>query len=133
VRDYLRRTVYGDDLDTAIDQERKAGTLDVVGELIYVEAEVKGFKRDSVTLRWSAYNAANAKRVKLGDLGSDLLGSKRELQAPTDRSVQVFWLSPLLDRSRKYFVRVQAEDSSRVILAVADSRPFRGLRPPPPS
>jgi len=39
----------------------------------------------------------------------------------------------LLDTSRKYFVRVQAEDESRVILAVADSRPFRGLRPPAPS
>jgi hypothetical protein len=130
--DYLQRTVHDpDQLGAAIAAERKAGRLNVRGELAYVDVHVEGFKRRSVTLRWSVYDASRDKRFQLGDEGgSDLFGAKRKLQAPTERSVELLWFPPLMGHDSKYFVRVQAEDSERVILAVADSKPFRGLAPP---
>lgn len=130
--DYLHRTVHAkDELAAAIAAERKAGRLYVHGELAYVDVHVEGFKRRSVTLRWSVYDASRNQRFELGDQeGSDLFGVKRKLQAPTERSVELMWFPPLPGHDSRYFVRVQAEDSERVILAVADSKPFHGLRLP---
>lgn len=100
------------------------------GELVYVDARVQGFKRQTVQLRWSAYHADTRTRYQAPALG-DVRDSERTQETPTDSFVQPIWVFPVHCADRHFFVRVELADSDGLILAVADSKAFRGLRPPP--
>jgi hypothetical protein len=100
------------------------GLLILSGEVVYVASTVEGFKRRSVTLRWSLYNARTRMRLS-GSSFSGVSAAKVDLEAPTDRTLQEIWLPPPPGRG-PYFVRVALYDRRDVLLAVADSRPFLG-------
>jgi hypothetical protein len=119
--DYLRRTQR--EPDPRIDPALR-------GELIYAEARVQGFKRQTVLLRWSAYHADTRTRYRAPAL-EDVRDSERTQETPTDRFVQPIWVFPVHCTDRQFFVRVELVDSNGLTLAVADSKAFRGLRPPP--
>lgn len=98
------------------------------GQLVYAEARVRGFKRRTVRLRWSAYHADTRTRYDAPAL-EDIGDSERTLETPTDRFVQPIWVPPVYCADRRYFVRVELVDDDGFILAVADSEAFSGLRP----
>ena len=110
-------------------QQNHANVTDPRGELAYVEATVHGFKRQTTTLRWTMYDAATDERITSPTL-KNVSDSERTGAAPTDRSIQPIWLPPQYDMARHYFVRVELLAPDHTLLAVADSKPFRGLRPP---
>jgi hypothetical protein len=106
-------------------EQNHATVTDPRGELAYVEATVHGFKRQTTTLRWTMYDATNElRRPPLKDVSD----SERTGAASTDRSIQAIWLpvrhgTPLLRQDR-------TPCTDPTLLAVADSKPFGGLRPP---
>jgi hypothetical protein len=100
------------------------GLLTLAGEVVYVASTLQGFKRRSVTLRWSLYDARTRTRLN-GPSFSGVSAAQVEVEAPTDRTLQEIWLPPPPGRG-PYFVRVALYDDRDVLLAVADSEPFVG-------
>lgn len=101
----------------------QAGMLTLAGQLVYVESTVEGFKRRSVTLRWSLYDARSRRRVP-GPSFADRPAQRLDLDAPTDRTMQLVWIPPP-PSSGPYFVRVGLYDQRETLLDLADSRPFK--------
>jgi hypothetical protein len=97
----------------------------IPGQLAYVRASVRGFKRRDVTLRWSIYDARTKERER-EDSWDRANRSGLALGAPRDESVAEIWLQPVVG-ARTYFVRIEIRDDDGVLLAIADSKPFRGL------
>jgi hypothetical protein len=134
--EYLRRTTFSQpDYRRAREEQTRAaglpagsqsnaGLLTLSGEVAYVASTVEGFKRRSVTLRWSLYNGRTHSRLR-GPSFSGVPAAELELEAPTDRTVQEIWLPPVPGRG-PYFVRVALYDQRDVLLAVADSKTFMG-------
>jgi hypothetical protein len=106
--------------------QQKHGSPTLSGEVAYVDATVQGFKRQSTKLQWTIYDAKTGERVTTEDL-KEVPDFDRTAEAPTDRSVQLVWLPPLNDPHRRYFVRIELLAPDNTFLAVADSKPFRGL------
>jgi len=128
--DLLRRTLKADEYRRTVKQAKRDGySLSNPGEVVYIEVTLQGFKSQATSLEWSIYDAKTESRMKSGDLDSQL-GSSRTGKAPTDRTVQVLWLTPVFDSGHPYFVRAELYSSDRTLLAVADSKPFKGLRAP---
>lgn len=132
-----RAVTYGDYLERTSPtggptrQGAKGIDHDLPGQVVYVSARVLGFKRSSVMLRWSAYDARTEMRLPSEALGG-VPDVERTLETPTDRFVQPVYVYPLFGPT-KYFVRVELVDSDGLMLAVADSEPFRGLSAGPSS
>jgi len=137
--DFLRRTTL-----SAVDFERRKTAwlrascgdqattkacrrvLQIPGEEVYVRTTVEGFKRRSIALRVSIYDAVTHQRERGV---SDVDVTRLRLQAPTDTAVVPIWVLCPQDRTRTYFVRVELYHSGDdVLLAVADSKPFRPRR-----
>jgi hypothetical protein len=99
------------------------GVLKAEGELAYVKTHIVGFKRRSLTLRWSIYDARRLRRVQdlANATGAEIIG-----QAPSDASVSLVFL-PLVPRPGQYFARFEIVDEDGTMLAVADSQKFPGL------
>jgi hypothetical protein len=107
--------------------ESDAG-LRIPGELAYVKVSIFGFKHGSVTLRPSVYYASSQERKPLGGQLEQGGQSLVHLNAPIDEFVAEIWIPPVRGAGR-YFVRIEARDTSGTLLAVADSSPFLGLSP----
>jgi hypothetical protein len=101
-----------------------AAGLKIPGELAYVKVAVRGFKERRVRLRWAIYDAKSARRV-LRRAGVE--DTRVALQAPLDEFVSELWLGPITGPGR-YFVRVEARQDDGTLLAIADSKAFRGLQ-----
>ncbi len=102
--------------------------LRIRGELAYVKVRVWGFKRRSVTLHWSVYNARTQQRTSLEGTIEQGQQSGVRLDAPTDEFVAEMWIPPARGKS-SYFVRIEAREADGTLLAIADSSPFVGLAP----
>jgi hypothetical protein len=131
--EYLHRTTFSStDYRKVRDEQLRAaglkpsssptGLLTLSGEVVYVESTVEGFKRRSVTLRWSLYDAQTHVRLR-GPSFSGVPAAEVDLEAPTDRTLQEIWLPPPPGEGR-YFVRVALYDERDVLLDVGDSAPF---------
>ena len=96
------------------------------GTLFFVQTKVEGFKRDNVTLAWSIYDARTRSRLKDDEL-SDQDASEVRADAPTDRSVARLWAPDPYDDEGPgpFFARFELRDENGVVLAIADSKPFR--------
>ena len=103
------------------------GGLLIPGQLAYVRTSVRGFKRRDVTVRWSIYDARTQERGQ-EDSWDRANRSGLALGAPRDESVSEIWLQPVVGARRQYFVRIEIRDEDGVLLTIADSKPFRGLR-----
>jgi hypothetical protein len=104
--------------------DARAGVLRAPGDLVYVSSTVEGFKHGSVSLRWSLYDARTGTRVPGPDF-SDAPAADLDLDAPTDRTMQLVWIPPPPGPGW-YFVRVGLYDDNDTPLDIADSRRFRG-------
>jgi len=110
----------------AATEETCGGVLRIPGEEVYVRTTVQGFKRRSIAMRVSLYDAASKQREP-GVSNVDV--TRLRLQAPTDTAVVPIWVLCPQDRRRAYFVRVELYHSGDdVLLAVADSKPFKPRR-----
>jgi hypothetical protein len=100
--------------------------LGIHGTILYVQTTIEGFKRRKLRLRWSVYQKRNGERVPdkdLSDIGTDSVN----VNAPTDRSVQVVWLQPVAipGRASSVFVRFElVTNDGAFTLAIADSPPI---------
>ena len=103
-----------------------ADVLATEGQLAYVRTRIVGFKRRSLTLRWSIYNARTQRRLAPGERLSNATGAEIVGQAPSDESVSLVWL-PMVVARGQYFARFEIVDPDGVVLAVADSQKFPGL------
>jgi hypothetical protein len=109
-------------ISAACGTPKPCGRLNLPGEEAYVQTTVEGFKRRSVALRLSLYNAASQTRVAGA---SDVDVAKERLAAPSDQSVIPVWIVCPPKRGGRYFIRVELYHSGdHVLLAVADSRRF---------
>jgi hypothetical protein len=110
-------------LKAACGASRRCGRLKLHGEEVYVRTTVDGFKRRSISMRLSLYNAGTHTRV---EGASDVDVAKERLSSPSDRAVVPVWLICPPGASRRYFVRVELyHRGDDVLLAVGDSRVFR--------
>lgn len=108
----------------AADPHTRRQLLLVKGSVIYVRLTIEGFKRGSVILRWSMYNARNNQRVPVSDF-HDVRAGDINLDTPSDRSVAQLWVPPAPGQS-KVFIRVELVSREGTLLAVADSGKFAG-------
>lgn len=105
--------------------EEVRGNLSISGASAYVSLTIEGFKRRSVTLRWSMYDARRRRRVTEEGYSNVPVADVRG-EAPTDRTVVEVWTEAPLD-DRSYFLRLALYDKENgTMLDVADSKPFRG-------
>lgn len=102
-----------------------AAGLAFEGELVYAQLAVRGFKGRHVTVDWSVYDARSKVRV-IAPRERAQRTTLASLDAPTDEFIALLWIRAV-KAPRRYFVRVEV-NSGRTLLAMADSRPFAGLR-----
>jgi hypothetical protein len=97
-------------------------TLSLPGEEVYVRTTVGGFKRRSVVMLASLYDAASQTPV---EGASDTPVAQESLGAPSDSTVVPVWTPCPINRPGRFFVRIELyHKGDGVLLAVADSRPF---------
>jgi hypothetical protein len=110
------------ELGPGFDRVSARDLLALSGEVAYVESTLEGFKRSSVVLRWSLYDARTHARIR--QFSGRSLALLR-LEAPTDRTIQEVWLPPV-PGTGPYFIRVALYDKRGVLLAIDDSARFVG-------
>jgi hypothetical protein len=109
--------------DTNADgQANGEASLKRVGEEVYARTTIEGFKRRSISMRVSMYEAATRVRVPtLSDIGVAETG----LQAPSDTFVVQLWVPCPRENGKRYFVQIEVyHRGDHVLLAVADSKRF---------
>jgi hypothetical protein len=95
-----------------------------LGNVYYIRAEIEGFKRSTVILRWFTYNADNQTRLP-GLRGSDREQAVFRPQAPINAQIAQVWV-PTPSRAGQFFVRFELY-SKNVLLEIVDSKPFESL------
>jgi hypothetical protein len=105
--------------------QEAADALRATGILFYVHLTIEGFKRRSISMRWSMYDRATGER--LADPSErDQRAARFVLGAPSDSSVALVW-TPAVARRGAYFARFELVAAGGTVLAVSDSPKFRGL------
>jgi hypothetical protein len=119
--DWLRRA-YGADFDEPardiFGRRPSSSELRQPGELLYVRTQVDGHKHKDVALRYRLYGVTDRPvEIPLPPLLAKV--QRVELDAPSQRSVQLLWTPDLRDEEGA-FIRVELT-SEHGLLAVADS------------
>jgi hypothetical protein len=113
--DYLARV--GRPLAPADDPEE-------LGNVYYISAEIAGFKRSTLRLRWFTYNADNETRMP-GLRADDREEPVFKPQAPINTQIAQVWVpTPAVEGD--YFVRFELY-SDDVLLGYVDSKRFTSL------
>ncbi|MGN6187612.1 MAG: hypothetical protein ACTHOE_01830 [Conexibacter sp.] len=99
------------------------GLMRLRGEVAYIRTSIEGFKRSSVELRWSMYDARSGRRLHGASFG-DIPAASVRGDAPSDRTMQQVWIPPPPGPG-PYFLRAGIYDARETLLDVADSAPFR--------
>ena len=113
--DYLQR------VGRPLDRSYKPGDL---GNVYYISAEIVGFKRDTLRMRWFTYNADNEERMP-GLHADDREEPVFKPEAPINTQIAQVWV-PTPDRPGEYFVRFELY-SDDVLLGYVDSKRFTSL------
>lgn len=132
VREWMRRAAgtseeYQRRRDEALPETESPEGLSIRGFVAYAEVSVRGFKRRTVVLQYAIYDRLSQTRVwtSRAEQGQNSVIS---LDAPRDEFVAELWVQPVQPPRRSYFLRVEVrEPDGGALLAMADSRPFRGL------
>ena len=104
------------------DRPAAADELGVEGTVVYVRAEVDGYKHRDITLRVRLYDWATQERVDRDFPQLYRESSRVAIDSPNRRSVQPLFVPDLRYEERAEFLRVSLVDSETgSILAVADS------------
>ena len=114
-RDYLARV--GRPLEPGSDP----GEL---GNVYYISADIAGFKRSTLRLRWFTYDAGNETRLP-GLRADDGEEPVFKPQAPINTQIAQVWVPTPADEG-DYFVRFELY-SDDVLLGYVDSKPFTSL------
>ena len=116
------------DFDARRREYQEAGYVtNVTGELVYVHVSARGFKRDELSIRWSVYkHPAREPRSRGG--WDEIDDTTIKAETPLDDVVIEQWIGPV-PGPKRYFVRFEVRTDTGTLLAVADSKPFRGLLP----
>ncbi len=122
IGDWLKRTNQREQLRQI--GRRGGGGLTVKGNLVYVKTTIEGFKRRRASLGWWVYRTRTRTRLQEPQF-YDRRAVEVRLDAPTDRSLQEVWIPEMPPLPGSFFVRVELRDANDVLLAVADSKPFR--------
>jgi hypothetical protein len=101
----------------------QVGGMGIAGELAYVSVTVHGFKGRRVNVSYSIYDARRQVRRTPAHTEARWTGD-----APNDQFMDEIWLEPVFGGRERYFVRVEVRGPNGVLLTLADSRPFAGLR-----
>jgi hypothetical protein len=92
------------------------------GNVFYLQMQMEGFKGKRAKLRWFTYDADNGERLPR----PFSTGHNFKQKAPTQRSISEEWVQLPQEAGRhRYWIRFELFDSGDVLLAFADSRPFR--------
>jgi hypothetical protein len=91
----------------------------VVGNVFYLQMEMRGFKGRAARLRWFTYNAENGDRLRR----PFSTGHTFKAKAPTNKSISAEWVQLPRD-SGTYLIRFELYDGNDVLLAFADSLKF---------
>jgi hypothetical protein len=97
---------------------------DELGNVYYIRAEIEGFKRSTLRLKWFTYNADNQTRLP-GLRNNDREEPVFKPQAPINTQIAEVWV-PTPSQAGEYFVRFELY-SENVLLAFVDSKPFSSL------
>jgi hypothetical protein len=97
---------------------------DEVGNVYYINADIEGFKRSTLRLRWFTYNNDNETRMP-GLRSNDREEPVFKPQAPINSQIAQVWV-PTPERAGEYFVRFELY-SDDVLLGYVDSKPFTSL------
>jgi hypothetical protein len=89
-----------------------------------VRISMRGLKGREVNLHLSVYDARRNVRFVPAEIKATWASD-----APTDSFLSEAWLGPVPGPHRTFFVRAEVRYTSGVLVAMADSRPFRGLDP----
>ena len=100
--------------------------LRIPGYMAYVRVSMRGFKRRKLAVFWWYYDSKRDRREHAPAWGSEPHRADIRADAPSDSFISEIWLPPIWDR-RMHRVRIEVRDPNGVLLALADSRPFRGL------
>ena len=103
------------------------GALASQGEVFYVNVRIEGFKRQTLTLRWSMYSSARRHRLTTEGISRNTTGAFVVGSSPSDTAVVPVWTPQVVVRGM-VFARFELVDRAGTILAVADSPRFPGLR-----
>jgi len=92
------------------------------GNVFYIGAEIEGFKREHLRVRWFTYEATN--QTRLDNLGSTApLEEIFRPQAPVNTQIAQVWV-PSPPQTGEYFVRFELYAPGNVLLSFVDSAPF---------
>lgn len=105
--------------DFPVDDKCGIGTL--LGHIVSVATEAKGYKRRELSLK-AAIVDARTQRLIPGEY--DELLAQFPIDAPTAKSVQRIFLQDVSTRAKRIVVRVEISDPEGNLLGVADSKPF---------
>ena len=95
-----------------------------LGNVYYIRAEISGFKRSTLRLRWFTYNADNQERLR-GLRASDREEPVFKPGAPINAQVAQVWV-PTPSHAGEYFVRFELYHKN-VLLQLVDSKRFSSL------
>ena len=95
-----------------------------LGNVYYIRAEIEGFKRSTLRLKWFTYNADNETRLP-GLRNNDREEPVFKPQAPINTQIAEVWV-PTPSQEGEYFVRFELY-SKNVLLGFVDSEPFSSL------
>ena len=123
-----RRSSSPEDFDARRkDYEEQGFLTGVTGELAYVRISARGFKRNELAIRWSVYKHP-AREPRARGSWDDIDDTMIKAETPLDDVVLEQWIGPV-PGPKRYFVRFEVRTKSGMLLAIADSKPFRGLFP----
>lgn len=95
-----------------------------LGNVYYIRAEIQGFKRSTLRLRWFTYESISHERLK-GWRGSDRDEPVFKPQAPINTQIAQVWV-PTPSEPGDYYVRFELY-SRKVLLQFVDSKRFHSL------
>jgi len=97
------------------------------GYVAYVDVTVEGLKKRSVVLGVALYDWRTGRRVPQ----YDAVFQPHKLRSPTDEFVETVFVNPAPQAHRPYYLRLELRDQDqRTLLAIADSKRFRGFATP---
>jgi hypothetical protein len=105
--------------------EKHGFATNVIGELAYVHVSARGFKRGELGIRWSVYKHP-AREPRIRGSWDEIDDTTIKAETPLDDVVVEQWIGPV-PGPKRYFVRFEVRTRDGALLAVADSKPFRGL------
>jgi hypothetical protein len=103
---------------------RPGADLKEVGNVFYVRAEIEGFKRETVRLKWFTYDDNNEERLPGLRSGEDAESLFRP-HAPIDTQIAQVWV-PTPSDPGNYYVRFELY-SGDVLLAFVDSKAYESI------